>query len=349
MNSKLRTNSSISALWKSAPCLATGNTMVYKPSEFTPLHGQILAEVYTEAGVPPGVFNVIQGAGDVGGYLTAHPTIAKVSFTGQVSTGKKVYGTAASGMKYATMELGGKSPIIIMPDANVEQAVEGAMMSNFFSTGLVCTNGTRVFLPKSMKAAFEKELLEKMKFIRPGDLMDLNTNFGPLVSEVHYQKVLGYIHHGIEQDKAKLLYGGSQRPQAIKGMEEGFWVEPTVFTDCNDSMRIVQEEIFGPVMTILTYDNVEEAVTRANATPMGLAAGVFTQDLNQAHKIIAKLQAGITWVNTWGESPAEMSVGGWKQSGVGVENGRRGIEAWVRNKSTLVDMSGVVPTVFSKI
>ena len=323
--------------------------MVYKPSEVTPMHGQILAEMYTEAGVPPGVFNVVQGGGDVGSYLTAHPAVAKVSFTGQVSTGKKVYSAAANGMKYTTMELGGKSPLVILPDAEIEQAVDGAMMANFFSTGQVCTNGTRVFIPKSMNEAFEKELLEKMKFIRPGDLMDMMTNFGPLVSEMHYQKVLSYIHHGIDQDKAKLLCGGPQKPQSIKGMEDGFWVEPTVFTGCNDAMKIVQEEIFGPVMTILTYDTVEEALTRANATPLGLAAGVFTKDLNKAHKVIAKLEAGITWVNTWGESPAEMSVGGWKQSGVGVENGRKGIEAWVRNKSTLIDMSGIVPTVFSKI
>ena len=323
--------------------------MVYKPSEVTPLHAQALAEIYTEAGVPPGVFNVVQGGGDVGAYLTGHPTIAKVSFTGQVSTGKKVYSTAASGMKYTTMELGGKSPIVILPDASVEQAVDGAMMANFFSTGQVCTNGTRVFIPKSMQAAFEKELLEKMKFIRPGNLMDMNTNFGPLVSEMHYHKVLGYIRHGIEQDRAKLLVGGPDKPQSIQGMEDGFWVKPTVFTDCDDSMKIVQEEIFGPVMTLLTYDTVEEAVARANATPLGLAAGVFTKDLNLAHKVVARLEAGITWVNTWGESPAEMSVGGWKQSGVGVENGRKGIEAWCRNKSTLIDMSGVVPTVFSKI
>lgn len=323
--------------------------MVYKPSEVTPLHGQVLAEIYAEAGIPPGVFNLVQGGGNVGSYLTAHPKIAKVSFTGQVSTGKKVYSTAATGMKYTTMELGGKSPLVVLPDASIEQAVDGAMMANFFSTGQVCTNGTRVFIPKTMKEAFEKKLLEKMKFIRPGDLMDANTNFGPLVSSIHYEKVLDYIRHGVDQDKANLLCGGPQRPPSLKGMEQGYWVEPTVFTDCNDSMKIVQEEIFGPVMTILTYDTVEEAVTRANATPLGLAAGVFTQDLNTAHKVIAKLEAGITWVNTWGESPAEMSVGGWKQSGVGVENGRKGIEAWVRNKSTLVDMSGVVPTVFSKI
>jgi len=323
--------------------------MVYKPSEFTPLHGQILAEVYTEAGLPPGVFNIVNGAGDVGGYLTSHPDIAKVSFTGQVSTGKKVAGTAAGGMKYVTMELGGKSPLIILPDADLENAVDGAMMANFFSTGQVCTNGTRVFVPAQMKDAFEKRLLEKMEFIRAGDLMDPNTNFGPLVSKAHYEKVLGYIKHGIEVDKAKLLYGGPEKPKVAREFENGYWVRPTVFTDCNDSMKIIQEEIFGPVLSILTYISRDEAVERANATNLGLAAGVFTKDLNVAHKVIGKLEAGITWVNSWGESPAEMSVGGWKQSGLGVENGIKGLSGWVRNKSTLVDMSGSVATAFSKL
>lgn len=337
------------ALWKSAPCLAAGNTMVYKPSEFTPMHGQILAEIYTEAGVPAGVFNIVNGAGDVGGYLTSHPDIAKVSFTGQVSTGKKVAGSAAGNMKYVTMELGGKSPIIILPDSDLENAVDGAMMANFFSTGQVCTNGTRVFVHESMKSAFEKRLIEKMQYIRPGDLWDMNTNFGPLVSGVHREKVLGYIKHGVEIDKAKLLYGGLGQPAVPQGLGKGFWVKPTVFTDCTDSMKIIKEEIFGPVLCILTYSTVDEVIRRANDTPLGLAAGVFTKDLNLAHKVIGKLEAGITWVNTWGESPAEMSVGGWKQSGMGVENGRRGIEAWVRNKSTLVDMSGASVTVYSKL
>lgn len=320
--------------------------MVYKPSEVTPLHGLLLAQIYTEAGVPPGVFNIINGAGAVGHYLITHPTIAKVSFTGQVSTGQKVASSAAESMKYVTMELGGKSPAIILPDAEMEIAVNGAMMANFFSSGQVCTNGTRVFLPRNRKQEFEKILLEKMTYIRPGDLMNTNTNFGPLVSKAHYEKVLGYIRHGIEIDGAKLLYGGLEKPEAIAGLENGYWIRPTVFTDCTDLMKIVQEEIFGPVMTILTYDTIEEAVIRSNATPLGLAAGIFTSNINLAHRVISKLEAGITWVNTWGESPAEMSVGGWKQSGVGVENGKRGLEAWVRNKSTLVDMSGNVPTVF---
>ncbi|TPX21128.1 hypothetical protein DIZ76_015081 [Coccidioides immitis] len=338
------------ALWKSAPCLAAGNTMVYKPSEFTPLHGLVLSQIYTEAGLPAGVFNVVHGAGDVGAYLTAHPTIAKVSFTGQVSTGKKVAGSAAGNMKYVTMELGGKSPLIILPDADLESAVDGAMLANFFSTGQVCTNGTRVFVPSKMKADFEALLLGKMGYIRAGPLMDPNTNFGPLSSSVHREKVMSYIRHGIDNDKATLLYGGPHPPANLdSSFRDGYWVSPTVFTNCTDDMKIVQEEIFGPVMSILTYDTIDEAVRRANNTPLGLAAGVFTRDINLAHKIIDRLDAGITWINSWGESPAEMPVGGWKMSGVGVENGRRGIEAWVRNKSTLVDMSGTVATVFTKL
>lgn len=338
------------ALWKSAPCLAAGNCMVYKPSEVTPLHGQILAQIYSEAGVPPGVFNIIHGDGAVGGYLTSHPGIAKVSFTGQVSTGQKVAASAAGGMKYVTMELGGKSPLIILPDADVEKAVDGAMMANFFSTGQVCTNGTRVFVHKSMKSTFEKRLTEKMENIRALEPMDPNSNFGPLVSEPHYHKVLGYIKHGADVDKARLLYGGASKPSSIpKGYENGFWVQPTVFTDCTDSMKITTEEIFGPVLCILTYDTIDEAVRRANNTKLGLAAGVFGNDMNQCHEVVSKLEAGITWINTWGESPAEMSVGGWKMSGVGVENGRRGLSAWVREKSTLVEGSGIVGTVFSKL
>jgi betaine-aldehyde dehydrogenase len=338
------------ALWKSAPCLAAGNCMVYKPSEVTPLHGQILAQIYAEAGVPPGVFNVVHGDGAVGGYLTAHPGIAKVSFTGQVSTGQKVAASAAAGMKYVTMELGGKSPLIILPDTDLEHAVDGAMMANFFSTGQVCTNGTRVFVHKTMKSAFEKRLVEKMEYIRVLDPMDPNCNFGPLVSDIHYRKVLSYISHGVDVDKAKLLFGGPDMPSKIPlGYENGFWVQPTVFTDCTDSMEITTEEIFGPVLCILTYDTVDEVVARANNTKLGLAAGVFGKDMNKCHEVIGKLEAGITWINTWGESPAEMSVGGWKMSGVGVENGRRGLNAWVRERSTLVEGSGIVGTVFSKL
>jgi betaine-aldehyde dehydrogenase len=282
--------------------------------------------------------------------MTKHPDIAKVSFTGQVSTGRKVAGAAAGEMKYVTMELGGKSPVIVLEDADVEQAVDGAMMANFFSTGQVCTNGTRVFVPQNLKASFERVLESKMQHVRAGALDDQNTNFGPLVSKPHYDKVCSYIKHGIEVDKARLLAGGPGQPANIpSSLQSGYWVKPTVFTDCTDTMKIVQEEIFGPVMSILTYSSLDEAIARANTTQMGLAAGVFGKDITKCHQVVKKLQSGITWVNTWGESPAEMAVGGWKQSGVGVENGRKGLEAWVKNKSTLVEMGGAVPTVFAKL
>ncbi|KAF2167231.1 hypothetical protein M409DRAFT_54417 [Zasmidium cellare ATCC 36951] len=343
------------ALWKSAPCLAAGNCMVYKPSEFTPLHALKLAEIYTEAGVPPGVFNVVQGAGDVGAMLTSHPGISKVSFTGQVSTGCKVASSAANGMKYVTMELGGKSPCIVLPDATVDNGVNGAMMANFFSTGQVCTNGTRVFVPASMKSSFEQNLLQKMENIRPGDLFDPATNFGPLVSKVHHEKVFKYIRHGIETDHAKLIFGGLGQPELPSGVsKEGYWVRPTVFTDCTDAMLITTDEIFGPVMCILYYDDkdphwLESLIARANNTNMGLAAGVFTSNIDLGYKVVQRLEAGITWVNTWGESPAEMPVGGWKMSGLGTENGRGSLEHWTQNKSTLVEMAGEVPTAFPKL
>jgi betaine-aldehyde dehydrogenase len=340
-------------LWKLAPCLAAGNTMVYKASEITPLHGLFLAKLLTDAGLPPGVFNVVNGDGSIGSYLTAHPSVAKVSFTGSVPTGQKVASSAASRMKYMTMELGGKSPLIVCEDADIETAVDGAMMANFFSSGQVCTNGTRVFIPESKMRAFEKTLLSKMPYIRMGNPMDPSTNFGPLVSESQLTKVFRYINHGVQIDHANLLYGddpispfhGSTVPPDYR---RGYWIKPTIFTDCTDDMRITRDEIFGPVMCLLPYKTLEEAITRANSTTLGLAAGVFTKNLTTAHQVIPRLDAGITWVNTWGESPAEMSVGGWKMSGMGVENGRRGIEAWVRCKSTLVDMSGKVATVFTK-
>ncbi|GAB7366417.1 hypothetical protein MBLNU230_g8214t1 [Neophaeotheca triangularis] len=346
------------ALWKSAPCLAAGNCMVYKPSEFTPLHALKLAEIYTEAGVPPGVFNVVHGAGDVGSALTSHPGIAKVSFTGQVSTGSKVASAAAAGMKYATMELGGKSPLLVLPDADLETAVDGAMMANFYSSGQVCTNGTRVFVPSNRLQDFERILLQKMSHIRAGDVMDPATNFGPLVSRPHHEKVSSYIRHGLETDKATLLTGGLGAPPDLppSANKAGYWTRPTVFTNVTDDMLIARDEIFGPVMCLLPYSSTGPSsswlpplLARANDTPMGLAAGVFTSDLNLAHTVVGKLEAGICWINTWGDSPAEMSVGGWKRSGLGVENGRRGLEAWVRNKSTLVEMAGSVATVYAKL
>lgn len=331
------------ALWKSAPALAAGNAMIFKPSEVTPLSALALAQIYSEAGLPDGVFNVVQGAGEVGQALSQHPAIDKISFTGEVNTGKRVMADAAlANLKEVTMELGGKSPLIVFDDADLERAVDGAMMANFYSSGQVCTNGTRVFVQRALLPAFEQRLLEKMARIHVGDPRDPAVNFGPLVSAQHCEKVVSYLQLGKEEG-ARLLTGGQRITRGE--LAQGYYVEPTVFSDCHDGMRIVQEEIFGPVMSILAFDSEEEVIQRANATGYGLAGGLFTQSLNRAHRVIHQLEAGICWVNSWGESPAPMPVGGYKQSGVGRENGLDTLMHYTRTKSVLIEM-GDYPSAF---
>ena len=327
------------ALWKSAPALAAGNAMIFKPSEVTSLTALKLAEIYTEAGLPAGVFNVVTGLGStVGQWLTEHPGIEKISFTGGTVTGKKVMASASSSsLKEVTMELGGKSPLIIFEDADLDRAADIAVMANFYSSGQVCTNGTRVFVPRMLQARFESKVLERVKRIRLGNPQDDATNFGPLVSFAHMDSVLGYIEKG-RSEGARLLIGGQRVTEGEYA--NGAYVAPTVFTDCKDDMTIVREEIFGPVMSILVYDTEEEVIRRANATEYGLAAGVVTRDLNRAHRVIHKLEAGICWINTWGESPAEMPVGGYKQSGVGRENGLTTLAHYTRIKSVQLEMGG---------
>ncbi|MGE8061197.1 betaine-aldehyde dehydrogenase [Pseudomonas sp. NPDC089547] len=325
------------ALWKSAPALAAGNAMIFKPSEVTSLTTLKLAEIFTEAGLPAGVFNVLTGSGrEIGTALTEHPGIEKISFTGGTSTGKKVMASAsASTLKEVTMELGGKSPLIIFSDADLDKAADVAMMANFYSSGQVCTNGTRVFVPVSLKAAFEARIAERVARIRVGDPADENTNFGPLVSFQHMESVLGHIEQG-KAEGARLLCGGSRLEEGA--LAKGAYVAPTVFTDCHDDMAIVREEIFGPVMSILGYETEEEVIRRANDTEYGLAAGVVTENLARAHRVIHQLEAGICWINAWGESPAQMPVGGYKQSGVGRENGIASLAQYTRIKSVQVEL-----------
>ncbi|ACL62524.1 betaine-aldehyde dehydrogenase [Methylobacterium nodulans] len=329
------------ALWKSAPALAAGNAMIFKPSEVTPLTAFALAGIYAEAGLPDGVFSVLPGlGGEIGAWLTEHPAIAKVSFTGGTLTGAKVMaGAARSTLKEVTMELGGKSPLIVLDDADLDRAADIAVAANFFSSGQICTNGTRVFVPAPLKAAFEARVLKRVARIRIGDPLDEATNFGPLASHAHRDKVLAFIRSGVEQG-ARLLIGG----HALEGrFAAGAYVAPTVFTDCRDDMEIVREEIFGPVMSLLPYESEAEALARANATLYGLAAGVVTRDLARAHRITHGLQAGICWINTWGESPPEMPVGGTKQSGIGRENGIETLERYTRTKSIQVELSDFAP------
>ncbi|MFP6561631.1 betaine-aldehyde dehydrogenase [Paraburkholderia sp. B3] len=328
------------ACWKSAPALAAGNAMVFKPSEVTPLTATKLAEIYREAGVPPGVFNVVHGDGRVGAMLGVHPDIAKISFTGSVETGRKVMALAGgSSLKDVTMELGGKSPLIVFDDADLDRAADIAVTANFFSSGQVCTNGTRVFVHRSIQAAFEARVIERVQRIRVGQPTDPATNFGPLASAAQLDKVLGYIEIG-RREGARLVTGGER----LGGdFARGLYVPPTVFADCRDDMKIVRDEIFGPVMSLLTFDDEDEVVARANDTHYGLAAGVVTERLARAHRVIHRLEAGICWINTWGESPAQMPVGGYKQSGIGRENGIATLLHYTQLKSVQVELGPYRP------
>lgn len=324
------------ACWKAAPALACGNSMIFKPSEETP-HGALkLAEIFFEAGVPAGVFNIVQGDGEIGAWLTTHSDIAKVSFTGEVGTGKKVMAAAATNLKDVTMELGGKSPLIVFSDADLDDAVSAAMMGNFYTQGEVCTNATRVFVQKDIYPKFIAQLKQRTENnIIAGDPMDPDTNFGALISEKHQQLVLSYIEKGTEEGATLLTGGQALQP---KGVEGGYFVAPTIFTDCRDDMTIVKEEIFGPVMSVLTFETEEEVIQRANGTKLGLAAGVFTNDIRRAHRVVKQMEAGICWINAYGESPAEMPVGGYKLSGVGRENGSSTMNQYTQIKSVYVGM-----------
>ena len=320
------------ALWKSAPALAAGNAVIFKPSEITPLTTLKLAEIYQQAGLPDGLFNVLLGDGQLGQLISQHQGINKISFTGSVATGKKVMALAAeSSLKDVTMELGGKSALIITKNADLSMAADIAMMANFYSSGQVCTNGTRVFIPTELKNAFEAMIVERVNRIKLGDPLNMETNFGPLVSKAQLDKTVCYINKGIAEG-ATLLTGGKRVG------EQGFFIEPTVFTDCNDAMSIVTDEIFGPVMSILTYEDLDEVIKRANSSHYGLAAGVVSQDLVEAHKVIHQLEAGICWINSWGESPAQMPVGGYKQSGVGRENGTATLLNYTQTKSVMLTL-----------
>ena len=323
------------AMWKSAPALAAGNAMIFKPSEETPLTVLKLAEIFTEAGMPDGVFNVVQGDYRVGQMLTAHPEIAKISFTGETGTGKVVMADSAKTLKSVTMELGGKSPMIVFDDVKLEQAVSAAMVANFYTQGEVCTHGTRVFVHEAIYDAFIQQLKARTEKLIVGDPMDMDTQIGALVSQEHLGKVLGAIEQA-KQSGATLLTGGYQVTE--NGLDKGNFVVPTVFVDCSDEMPHVQQEIFGPVMSVLKFKGEEEVVRRANATGYGLAAGVFTQDISRAHRVIHQMQAGICWINTWGNSPAEMPVGGYKQSGIGRENGPETLLSYTQTKSIFIEL-----------
>jgi betaine-aldehyde dehydrogenase len=326
------------ACWKSAPALACGNSMVFKPAELTPLTAVKLAEIYAEAGVPDGLFNVVHGDHRVGQALCAHPGIAKVSLTGEVGTGKLVMAQAAATLKHVTLELGGKSPLIVFDDANLDNAVSAALLANFSTQGEVCSNGTRVFVHRDVKDEFVRRLVARVQAMTIGDPLDPATDVGALISEGHLAKVMEYIDLG-RAAGARVVVGGRRVTEGA--LADGYFVEPTVFDGCADDMRIVREEIFGPVMAVLEFSDEDEVVARANDTPYGLSAGVFTRDLSRAHRMVRRLDAGTTWINTYNITPIELPFGGAKQSGIGRENGAAAIEHYTQLKSVYVEMGDV--------
>jgi betaine-aldehyde dehydrogenase len=322
------------ACWKGAPALAAGNAMVFKPSEVTPLGALKIAEILIEAGAPKGVYNVIQGDRETGPLLVSHPDVAKVSLTGSVPTGRKVAGAAASQLKHVTMELGGKSPLVVFDDADIDSAISGAMLGNFYSTGQVCSNGTRVFVHKAIKETFLSRLKARTEVIVIGDPQDEATQMGPMVSLAQREKVLSYIDKG-KAEGATLVTGGGI-PNSVTG--EGFYIQPTVFADVTDDMTIAREEIFGPVMCVLDFDDEAEVIARANATEFGLSAGVFTADFSRAHRVVDQLEAGTLWINTYNLCPVEIPFGGSKQSGFGRENSAAALEHYSELKTVYVGM-----------
>lgn len=326
------------ACWKAAPALACGNAMIFKPSELTPLTANHLAEAFREAGLPDGVFNVVQGDAVTGRALVAHPGIRKVSLTGEAGTGRTIMREAAATLKHVTLELGGKSPILVFEDAGIENAVTGALLGNFYSAGEVCSNGTRVFVHRTIRDRFLERLAARTRAMVIGDPLDPATHVGALVSEAHLAKVLGYIEAG-RREGARVLVGGERATQGF--CAGGLFVTPTIFEGCRDDMSIVRDEIFGPVMTVLDFADEDEAVSRANATPYGLAAGVFTKDLARAHRVIARFEAGTCWINAYNITPVELPFGGVKLSGLGRENSRAAVEHYTQLKSVYVALEDV--------
>jgi len=329
------------AMWKSGPALACGNTMVFKPAEQTPLTALALAEIFTEAGLPPGVFNVVQGAAETGSALVNHPDVAKVTLTGSVETGKAVMAEAARGLKKVTFELGGKSPIIVFDDANIDNALNAALVGNFYSTGQVCSNGTRVFVHAAVHDEFVEQLGSRTRAIRVGDPFDPDTQMGPLVSREHQAKVLRYMEQAKASD-ARHVCGG----EAVTDVpdQNGYYLAPAVFAACNDDMAFVREEVFGPLMSVLPFDNEEEVIARANDTDFGLSGAVFTTDVSRAHRVANQIQAGIVWINDYNVTPPQVPFGGYKQSGIGRENGLQAIEHYTQLKTIYTNLGDVPKT-----
>lgn len=328
------------AAWKSAPALACGNSMVFKPSPVTPVTSVMLAEIYAKAGVPEGLFNVVQGGQETGSLLCQHPDVAKVSFTGSVPTGQKIMEMASKGVKPVTLELGGKSPLLIFKDSDLENAVRGALMANFLSQGQVCSNGTRVFVQKDILPEFVKEVVKRTQAIEIGDPLLESTRMGALVSQPHLDKVLSFVDRA-KKEGATVLCGGESYVPSDPKLRGGYYMTPCILGNCTDDMTCVKEEIFGPVMSVLPFETEDEVLQRANDTSLGLAAGVFTRDVRRAHRVVEHLKAGSCFINNYNITPVEVPFGGFKMSGIGRENGQVTIEFYSQLKTVFVEMGDV--------
>ncbi len=326
------------AMWKSGLALACGNAMIFKPAEVTPLSATVLAEIYLEAGVPPGVFNVVHGDARAGRMLVRHPGIAKVSLTGEAATGKAVMADAASTLKKVTLELGGKSPIVVFDDADMDSARNAALTNNFYSTGQVCSNGTRVFVQRGVYDDFLEGVAERVAALKVGDPFDPETVIGPLVSAEHHDKVMRYMKLALDSGARHVVGGEVPDDPALAG---GNYVTPAVFADCTDDMVFVTDEVFGPLMAVLVFDDEAEVIERANATPYGLSGGVFSTDIGRANRVANALEAGSVWINDYNYLPPSLPFGGYKHSGLGRENGYQAIEHYTQVKTIYTNLGPV--------
>lgn len=323
------------ATWKIAPALATGNTIVIKPASNTPVSTLKLAEIISEV-VPPGVINVVPGpGGEVGESLVTHPKVEKVGFTGSTEVGRRIMMLASSTVKNVTLELGGKSPNIILEDADLDLAIPGSLFGVFLHAGQLCESGTRLFVPNSIYDDVIDRLVALTKTLKVGHQLDMNTSVGPVISQAQKDTILSYIETG-KAEGARLVCGGKEAE--VKGGENGFFIEPTIFADVTNDMKIAQEEIFGPVLSVIRYDTVDEAIEMANDTIYGLASGVWTRDVNKAYEIARKIKAGVVWINDWHMLRNDAPFGGYKQSGIGREMGKYSLDAYTQLKHVHTSM-----------
>ncbi len=332
------------SVWKLAPALAAGNTVVWKPSEFASVSALVFSRLFEKAGFPPGVVNVVTGYGrEIGEALVTHPKVAKIAFTGGDTTGEHVYTDAARGIKPVTLELGGKSANIVFEDADLDASVNGVVSGIFAATGQTCIAGSRALIHRSIHDEFVERLLKLARTARMGDPLELTTQVGPVTTRPQYDKVLDYIRVALEEG-ASCQLGGKAADREECG--KGWFVEPTVFTQVTPEMRIAREEVFGPVLSIISFEDEEEAIRIANGTMYGLAAGVWTRSLRRALELPRRLEAGTVWVNTYRAISFLSPFGGYKRSGIGRENGAEAIHEYLQTKCVWIDVSENSPNPF---